>query len=98
MFLADQLSSEDEQRLKQLMVAVCDLYQTERGRVFRGEVAPSIGLNPDYNLEDAIEFRNLARILKDRGYIENRRPWGTTYFEVFQVTDYGLRACEEGTI
>jgi len=97
--LTDQLSSEDEQRLKQLMEAICDRgSRTEYGRVTRGEVGPSIGLDPDNDFNDAREFRDLARILRGRGYIENRHRQGTTWYEYFQVTDSGLRACKEGDI
>ncbi len=85
---------EDEQRLNRLMLAICDrASQTEHGRVTRGEVAPSIGLDPDHSYDDAIEFRTLARELEARGYI----VWETTWFERFNVTDYGRRACEQGT-
>jgi len=95
MFLTNRASAQYEQRLNDLMTAICDRgAQTEHRGVTRGEVGPSVGLDPDNNFEDAREFRDLARILEDRGYISR----GTTWYEYFRVTDYGLRACEEGTI
>jgi hypothetical protein len=74
------------------MRAICDqALSTEHGKVTRGEVGSSIGLDPDHNHGDAIEFRDLARELENRGHIERE----TTWYEVFHVTDHGLRACEK---
>ena len=93
--MTDRASVLYEQRLNDLMTAICARgSQTEHRGVTRGEVGPSIRLDPDNNFEDAREFRNLARILEECGYISR----GTTWYEYFRVTDYGLRACEEGTI
>ena len=84
-----------EERAKQLMAAICDHAQpTGQRRVGRDEVAPSVGIgSPIVNLtEEAREFRYIAQILEDAGYIT-----GMTYYEIMHITDAGTRACETGT-
>jgi hypothetical protein len=79
-------------RVERLLLAICDqVRDSETGIVFRGAVAQTIGLAPDYNFDDEREFVEIALILENAGYITNR----STSYEVFGITQKGIRACEE---
>jgi hypothetical protein len=81
-------------RVRRLLLAICDeVGDSESGTVLREEIAPRIGLAPDYNFADEREFVRIAQILEEAGYITNR----STSYEVIGLTHKGIRACAELT-
>jgi hypothetical protein len=82
------------ERAEQLMAAICErARQTGNRRLKRDDVASSIGIDtPVSNLTpDAREFLKTAQILKHNGLIE-----GTSYYELINLTQAGIDACNAG--